>query len=122
MSLVQTFFIAPPFFRRFRVLTPPVAKVGLSALFTAKSAPGGPVGIRVTNESKHVQVSDNARTERRQDRAHLIQPFPHPVPLDLKTASVADDVPEAAGGTQFPRQLSAFSSSAVTKARGPAFR
>lgn len=83
---------------------------------------GWPFSLRVTNESKPVQVSGNAHTERRQDRAHLVQPFPHPVPLDLKTVPVVDDVPEVAEGTQFPRQLLAFSSSAVTKARGPAFR
>jgi hypothetical protein len=55
-------------------------------------------------ESKPVQVSGNVVTEHRQDRAHLIQPFPHPIPLDLKSVSVVDDVSEAAEGTQLLRQ------------------
>ncbi len=42
--------------------------------------------------------------EYRQDRAHLFQSFPHPIPLDLKSVSVVDDVPEATEWTDLPCQ------------------
>lgn len=62
-------------------------------------------------------------TEHRQNRRHLIQSFPHPVPLDSKSVAVVHDVPEAAKRAELAGQrLVEFSSSAVTRARGPAFR
>ena len=51
-------------------------------------------------ESERVDVSRNTVAEYRQDRAHLIQPFPHPVPLDLKSVAVVDDMPETAEGAE----------------------
>jgi hypothetical protein len=65
----------------------------------------------------------------------LVHTFAHPVPLDLKPVAVMHDVtkpPErtdraaSSSTTCWSKSnsiaISAFSSSAVTKARGPAFR
>ena len=59
---------------------------------------------RAVAESERVDVSRNTFTEHRQDRVHLFQSFPHPVPLDLKSVAVADDVPETAEGTELAGQ------------------
>ena len=58
--------------------------------------------MRVESEVFHM-IGDTV-PEPRQDRSDLIQSFAHPVPLDLKSVAVVDDVPEAAKWAELASQ------------------
>lgn len=68
-----------------------------SVLDCVPDASGTPLHVR---QSKSVHVIGDAVPEHLQDRIDLIQAFPHPIPLDLKSVAVVDDVPEPAEGAK----------------------
>jgi len=56
------------------------------------------------SESDRLQMSFDPVLKRRQHLSHMLHAFTHPVPLDLKTIAVVDNMPEATEGAELTRQ------------------
>ena len=78
---------------------PPAAIPREEALFAlALEKPADP------SKSDRFQMSLDPIVKRREDLSHMLHAFAHPVPLDLKTVAVVDDMPEATEGAELTRQ------------------
>ena len=50
-------------------------------------------------------MSGNAVAQPRQNRAHLVQSFPHPIPFNLKSISVVNDMTKTTERPKLPFQV-----------------
>lgn len=55
------------------------------------------------SQSKRVQMVGDVPTDHYQDGVDLVQPFPHPIPFDLKSVAVVDDMAETSVGAELAR-------------------